>query len=426
MTRRVSALDRPWLDTYLSTLVGPVHMPPRSAIVDAIVELAQAFPHSRLGWQLDDDRKRWMSPGASLREQAEQMVVAVEDAPDDDYSAFLTRFGVRRDLAFPAAFVVAPRHLCLRLSHGVGDGRSVTMLLSGVLQQATTGELPDWGARPGVAHPYRKALSAFFGRSPRRVARAVRAARPAASGPAPAGIPWLPDPVTVYRCLPASGLDEVRRWRSKHARGVSMPALELMLLLRAFEAVDMPISPDVLTLFDARRYLPREKVDGNFVVGLLLPVAAGNSVAEIAASMTRAAESGRPLTAMAASLLNSRRSHVPATAPASPVAQLAFSHIGRPPSLERLRFLPDATPVYCGSLDPASPAGVTVATTQTGGSLHLSATLHANVLDPGLVDAALALISRDPLALLDRRHASELVLPARSEIALHVAGGVQP
>ena len=406
---RVNALDRPWAGALTASLVGPVRLPPRDAVVRAIVELATAFPYSRLGWQLDRDATAWSSRPDALRTLADEMVVSTDDDPAADYSRFLTAFGRRRDLPWPAAFLLAHDHLGLSLSHGVGDGHAITLFMSGVLSTAHTGQLPDWPRGPGLAHPYRAATASFFGRSPRRLARALRAARPARKAiPAKASIPWTPDPVTVYRHVRKELLTGVKAWRRSYAPGISMPALELTLLLKAFRATDLHLHSEVLALFDARRYVPRAQVDGNFVVGLLLPLSARNTVAEIANAMTSAIDSGRPLTALGLGLLTRRHaSPPPATRPAGSLPRLAFTHIGRPQAIQRLPFLEGAVPMYAGSIDPADPCGITVATTQVGHGLHLSATAHAGVVDPAQVARALEIIAGDPVALLDDERRSK-------------------
>jgi hypothetical protein len=182
-----------------------------------------------------------------------------------------------------------------------------------------------------------------------------------------------------------------------------MPVLELTLLLRAFAAVEMRLRSEVLVVFDARRYLPREQVDGNFVAGLLLPLSAGDSVQRIGAVLTDAAESGRPLTALAAGLVRNRIARPTVRSRLVGVPRLAFTHVGRPPAIERLPFLPTAPAMYAGSIDPGDPSGITVATTQTGGSLHLSATFYDQLIRADEVSGALDTLAADPVRLLDDR-----------------------
>ncbi|MGH8891130.1 MAG: hypothetical protein ACRDV3_15385 [Acidothermaceae bacterium] len=434
-TWRVGALDRPWTSSSTASLLGPVRLPDRATIVDAIVELACAFPHSRLGWQLDESRTSWTWSPHEIHALAEHVVITTDEDPSDDYSRFLTRFGNRHDLPSPATFLLAPDHLGLSLSHGVGDGRAITQFMSGVLITAQTGELPDWPRMGGISHPYSRALRAFFGRSPRRVAAAARAVRPSHSWRGTRGahgdhgerrdaprVQWTPKPVTIYRRVSREAIGRVRSWRASHAPGTSMAALELMLLLQAFRCAEVSLRDEVLTLFDVRRYVPRYQVDGNFVVGLLLPLTAANSVVEIGDAMTTAAERGRPLTALGFDLLTRRGPAAsPATRLANALPRLAFTHIGRPQAIERVQFRPGANPMYAASIDPADPHGITVATTQTGGSLHLSATAHADVVDPDDVERALDMIAADPVPLLSPLDRAERAWRSVTEIPMSTA-----
>ncbi|MDQ1715991.1 MAG: hypothetical protein QOC60_1936 [Frankiaceae bacterium] len=400
--RRVSSLDRPWARTTNSGIVGPLRVPSRADVIDAIVELSNAFPHSRLSWRLNETATRWLTDPGAIRDVASGMVASSTDEPAPDYGRFLTALARRTDLAQPASFVLTRDHAALRVSHAVGDGRVVAAFLSGVLSTASTGQLPAWSPTPGIPHPYRKAVVEFFGRSPRRLAELANRPKSTPSPESSEVVSWSPDAVTLYRRASRDAVEAVREWRSRNARGSSMPSIELTLLLRAFRAAGVALRPDVLTLFDARRYVPRDYVDGNFVVGLLIPATARHTVGEIGAAISATSESGRPLAALGLGLLTHRRpAPTPLTAPSRSAAQLAFTHIGRPQSIERLGFVAGEIPVYAGALDPAGPTGITVATTRTGGTLQLSVTMHANVTDVTAVSHALDLIADDPVALLE-------------------------
>lgn len=395
----VALADRPWAPAVTAATVGPLVVPPRDALVAAVERLARELPHGRVGWTLEGSR--WRFDPDRLAALAESMVHDRSEDPAQDYAGFANAVARDEHLAWPIAVVRAPDHVAVRVSHASGDGRLVAALLAAVVRVASGGELPSWPAE--ISHAYARASATFLRERPVRALAAARAVRPALGArDGRSTVPWAPARETVYARLEPAAFDEVRRWRKQHVPGTSGPALELGLVLRALAAAALPVRPEVLVLFDLRRYLPTgAHVQGNFVVGVALPLSASTPLPTISALIARANEVGRPLTAFGANLALRRSAGSPPDQVGQPPSiQVAFTHLGRPREIERLPWLPGAHPTWTGSVEPAGPEGLTVAVTETGRALHLNVSFHGNVLDRADVEQAMTLLCADPIGLL--------------------------
>ncbi|GGQ40430.1 hypothetical protein [Couchioplanes azureus] len=404
-TRPIGRLDRPWTTASTATVLGPLRAPARQALVEAIARTAARWPESRLGWSIDGAGRRWCRPPARLDDVADGMVTDLDTDPGLDYGRFLTGLVHDERQGWPLAFSVGHDHVAMRMSHAIGDGRALVVLLSRLLESAATGRPAAFPPRPAMP-PFAAALGNFFGRSPRRVLAAARAIRHAPPAAQVATRPWSPRRVTLYHRIPGELATEVRRWRKTSASGATSAAVDLCLIMRALHLSGVPVSPEVRVLYDVRRYLPVSypELHGNFSVGLLMTMSAAMPAERISDMIARAGAAGRPLTALGAGLaFGARALRSPVTAPVRPRADLAFTYLGRPLPIERLPWRAGSVPVWSGSVQPAAPQGLTFAVTETGRAVHLSASFHANVLDAGRIEQAMTLMAADPIAVLTSR-----------------------
>ncbi|MEV6597208.1 hypothetical protein AB0M36_10140 [Actinoplanes sp. NPDC051346] len=403
-TRAINRFDRPWTSASTATVIGPMHAPTRQALVEAVARTAAAWPESRLDWSIRD--RRWhRPPPARLDDLADGMVADLTADPSVDYGRFLTDLVHDERQRWPLAFSVGHDHVALRMSHAIGDGRALVVLLSRLLETAVTGEPVPFPPRPAMP-PFVSALGNFFGRSPKRALAAARAIRHAPPVAEVATLPWSPQRVTLYHRIPGELATEIRRWRKTSASGATSAAVDLSLIMRALALSGVPLAPEVRVLYDVRRYLPARypELHGNFSVGLLMAMSAAMPAARLSEMIARTGAVGRPLTALGAGLVFSRHPGAsPVTAPARPRAELAFTYLGRPLPIERLPWRSGSVPVWSGSVQPAGPQGLTFAVTETGRAVHLSASFHANVLDAERIEHAMTLMTADPISVLTDR-----------------------
>lgn len=438
--RRIARRDLPWLPWTTVATVGPLQPVGRDDVVAAVARLVVAEPALGLDRTPDVGGRHWLTGLTDATSFAERVVVASPVDPAADYDAWASDLAARTDLPWPLAVVVAHDHVALVASHGLGDGRWVNAVLPLVVREAL-GDVPDGRradagdvvtrppATPATRAPFLRAVVRHTAADPRRAARTLSRSLVSGSGSKALlsrsryqrtntdvrYVAFRGEPRVVYRAMPAATFAAVRAWRKAHAAGASTPALELALVLRAFAAVGQPVAPGVHVPYDVRRYLaPDAVVHGNLVVGLDLALDATTPVGDVSAALADAAYAGRPLTALALRLARPPRTvrtdgarPVPpglragAPVPADAPAELAFTHLGRPRTVEQLPWAGGRDKAYMGSVAPGGPAGVTVAAVETGGRLGLSAAFHGSVVPAGRVAAALDLLCADPLSLLD-------------------------
>ena len=259
----------------------------------------------------------------------------------------------------------------------------------------------------------------FFGGHPERVTalRVLLGARTAGARTAGAEaaevtaattdtVPWQPHAACVTRCSTPEAFSEMKRWRKANASGVSAAALTFAVVERSRLELGHTSAAPPLVLFDARRYLAKRdrEVPGNFCAGLYLDVQAPFHPRAFHERMAHAAELGRPLTALSMGMLRTRMSsrRPEPLRPVDPAWNIAYTYMGRPPDIARLPWLADGRlPYYTGMLTPAGPNGLTLAFSEIGNRINVSASFHDNVIDRQDVAVMLDLVCADPAGLLD-------------------------
>lgn len=422
----VALRDRLWAGASVVTSVGPLPVPPRADLVRALRMLAEHADLTRVGWTSAGGRGAW-GVARDLDAYCDTAVAELAAIPGETSGDTAQRIYAMGRRGLPISIVTGADSISMNIAHVMADGYHMGRLLHAVIETANRGQLPPWATRTVQDRPLRSAVWNFFGRHPARVAalRALVGARPApAAEPqvdaevqvetAPrtttavqaSTVAWAPSEACVTRFSTPAAFAELKQWRKAHASGVSTAALTFAVAERARVELGHASTAPPLVLFDARRYLPgREReVPGNFCAGLYLDVAEPFHPRAFHDQMGAANELGRPLTAMSVGMLRARRraEQPESNGQVDPAWQTAHTYLGRPPDIARLPWLDDGRPpYYVGMLTPAGPNGLTLAATEIGNRINVSASFHDNVIDRADVVAMLELMCADPAALLD-------------------------
>lgn len=393
----VQRRDRPWLDAHVNALFGPFPMPSVEMLRDAVSRLAQAHPHSRLDSYLDKRRRRWQ-----LGRSVESIV---SEAGWDDSLTLGARFDAMdhdESLLSPLALIRYPNYLGMRVSHGMGDGGILKLVLSGVMHTASTGELVPWPPVPAGRFPLLHAALRTFGRHPAmiRSALADRYQQDVPEGP-PVHQPWIPARKSAAVSISRAQRDEMSSWAEQFASGSTHFSLLVSATLRALNRAGLGIAPDINVIVDLRRYLGAGWIDGNFIANVPMRIGFQTPPPQIAAAIKATMRSGRPLANQVLSSLRSGKAAPPtATADIQLLPQIAFSHVGEIPEVDRLPVMMRPDVICIGSVEPGGPHGVTVLFVDLPHSTWISVSFHGNIVDASVVEQALTLLADDPVALL--------------------------
>jgi hypothetical protein len=388
-----------------ASVVGPLHLPERSRIVDALETIARVGTHTRVGLRFAGDH-RWRTDADGLREHLESVVTTANAPRPEDVPRLLTKLADAHDRTVPLRLVLAGDYLVQLFEHSVGDGLLMLGLPSAVLDVAAGGPVPEWLAGPVLATPVRTAVRETLGRHPERLLDVIRSPRPAPEEPATHVLPWR----ERYAVATASaGPETVAAIREIGGRlGASFTAVLVAVLRRALAAACIEPSPVSTAVVDARRYLPPgTAVTGNLITGLPLVTDRPDDPAALDRALRGALNAGRPVTAIAAGVIKDRlpraSSALPTDArPATPNARLTVSNMGSSRPLAALPWrdgIGDGTVIF--SNRPLGPEDVSVLAMVVGDRLHLSATFHESTFDAERVRLAVELAARNPLSLFD-------------------------
>jgi hypothetical protein len=393
----VERRDRPWIDNYVTVLVGPVEMPSLRELRDAVGALADRYPKSRLAWRVGPSGRFWRNDRSP-----ESIVIERPWEGDLDLGRRLDDLALDHSLEPPLTLIRYPNCFGLRMSHALGDGRAFLTTISAVLHTAMTGALVPWPTEPAGRFPLLTAATRTFGRHPSAVVEAIRdrPARESKTG-STTQKPWQPSRHTVHRTIARETADEFFAWGKATSPGANHFGLQVAALLTAFRVAGLEVSEDTRVIADLRRYLDWKYIEGNFVAGVPVRLDASMTPEQVSAVVRTMSRSGRPL---AGQLLTAMRGGVrmesPTTVPRDVLPTVTFSDLGKSPEVDRLAFLPGGPRLYSGSAPPEGPLGLTVFTSEISQGVTLNATFHDNVVDPERVSAAMDMVATDPITLL--------------------------
>jgi len=404
--------DRMGRGGVIACAFGPLALPDRTAIVDALIRIATARPDARAGLAFSETGSGWIHDPAGLAAHCDAAVSVGEPLDPADLAGDLCRRAVAIDGNRPLHYQLAGDYLLQFFDHSVGDSMLLLSLPATILGVAAGGPLPDWLSEPTASHPLAGAVRHTFLRHPRRFVAALNARKdpglPGHVGTRPTATrPWHPEPAFTAVIATKETAKLIRSWSRTHAGGASFTAVLTMRLRRPLERNGVPVAAASTLIYDLRRYLPPQStVFGNFITGIPLRVPNPLDPEQLDARIKETVDSARPL----ATLLAGAAKHglrpgplpEPDSVPVDPVATLVVSNVGVSRSLQLLPWARTAgTPSRAiFGVRTVGAEQVSVLLSILDGDVHFTATFHSNVFDPAAVAGALRLIADEPESLL--------------------------
>ena len=391
--------DRPWVDANVTVVCGPFAMPSTTSIRQAVTDIVDRYPESRLRWAFDHTRTRWI-PGRSV----DSVVIERDWDNAPQFGAVLDDMARGDTLQPPLTFVRYPNYFGMKMAHSLGDGPIFMAAVATVLLSAVSGQTAVWPAERAGRLPLLRAVFRTFGRNPSRLWSAVRD-RPqiaqSADSAQPKLLPWTPSRRTIHTIIEPALTAEIYSCAKKAEPGASRFGTLVALLLRALSRAGVPFSENVRVMMDLRGYLGERLIDGNFVAGVPIRIEGDMSPEQIASTVRITRNSGRPLAnQVVTSIRLGSAPPAPTTVADHESPQLTFSYLGAPPLVDCLPYLPGQSPTYAASVEPGGPNGLTFLLGHVNGGIIINAIFHDNVVDFAQVEAAVQMVRCDPIGLL--------------------------
>jgi hypothetical protein len=406
----MAAVDRLSSGIHILSAFGPVALPTRDALVDAVWRILCVGPDARLGLRAVDGRE-WEYAPESLREVAERMVVEAPELAARELSEALEGLVAHIEPGLPMRVVLAGDRLLLILDHGVVDARFTTRLPATLVEVARGGEIPAWLLAEGISRPLWAAFVETFVKHPGRVLALLKARRvesPVAPRVVPVerpSIDWNGSTSVVVAAGSKASFKALHNWLRRRDEPVSFGAGVIVALRAALAAQGLRLSPDSEMVYDVRGYLP-SGVDttGNFVTGI--PVTGGDDLVAVDRSIAQTTASGRPLAALMAGAVKESvrpsRHVLPASTPAHARARVVVSNLGLNRPLQSIPWLRDGRPIEAASaVHPIAPETVAAQLMVLDGVLHVAVSYNDTSFDREAVQRAVRAFVDDPVALLD-------------------------
>jgi hypothetical protein len=406
ITLPMRAVDRMNKGNRLSTLQGPMALPPRAEFVDAMVRLAELGPHTRAGLRFSDDGKSWVYDRSRLRELCEAAVTEVSDEGPAIFDQAMHDFSLAGDEVPPLRFILTPHHLIMLIDHGLGDAGIETAIPYSILRMVAGDPAPSWTTWASMDDPLPKAVVNTFVRHPRHVLELLRAERSPAGlsdhVPGPINTSWTRTPAYANATIPDEDVARLRV-RVKANPSVSFTGLIVVLVHRALVRAGFPVNDSVNVIHDLRRFLPKgTSTMGNFITGLPVSMAADAKpdVASISAEIVTADTSHRSL---AVTALGALRGWTPpeVTPPhLNPELKLSISNAGPMKTVNDLPWT-SSERVVTYAVGPTPPEQLSILTAVSGGGMTLTASYDAGVFPRETIEAAMEYAAHHALELLD-------------------------
>jgi hypothetical protein len=417
----MSATDRLCRIGSVISRLGPLTLPPRSAIVDALYRIASIGPDIRIGLVPAPDGRSWRYDPVGLRARCEQMVVEVPDDSDVDHA--IAGVIATVDPMNPVRIVIAGQYLLHVYDHSLVDGRFTLGLPGAVLTVAAGGEVPEWLAAPTLRRPVVAAVVDTFVRHPRNLLaflgarRRTRAAQslgleedPVFEAEAPR-VPWTPDTTVVWEAGVPAGFRDTRAWIRATDPRLSFGAVLLVMLRAALRAEGIVVGPDADMVYDVRRFLPEGgQTNGNLITGI--PIAGAEDVEAVEDELTRTLEVGRPVAALAAGVFKESirprgvGPSIPADAPLYPRARISLSNIGISRPLQNLPWADAPVHSVTYAMHPVGPEMLSVQAVVIDRALQLTVSFNGNVFRREAVERAVHRVLHEPADVLASLDAS--------------------
>ncbi|MFC7446465.1 hypothetical protein [Rhodococcus daqingensis] len=406
---RPTALDRALAGSRVVSVIGPVRDLRAEDVRAALSRLVHTAPDGRVALNPDPNAAEW----EYRPDLVEHAVAEVAPVGPDGIAGLLTEVRNRPGPRLPVEITVSGDYIVVDVSHALGDGLLIVLILTALANGPDTGGMDALAARALPADGLRSGLWRHFRADPRRLRQVLRlrARHRALDGTPEEPIElgeWESTKRAVISRMPGEQIAALRAWGKEHEPGATTASLSAALYATALRDEGIECDDRMFVLMDCRRYLPEQQRlrNGNFAVGISLRFDARPQPRAIAEAVREVTESGWPIAAMGIGEVKSalRRPRSAAGAPvvtAQRRVRLAVSDMGRPAALEAVRWSDDGRPpVVIPYIDPDGPDAMTLCVLEVGGGRVVSASFHDSVIDRGRVQAALDRASADPVAVL--------------------------
>ena len=406
-TVKIGALDMMWANSRIISAIGPVDIGRTEEIAATVRALAvRGGPGTRFGLLPSTETRFWRyAPETFLGD-----VIALPACTAEDLPAMLTRRARMSSPVNAIDIALAGEYLIVDMCHGLGDAHLVNRL-NGVLGERLAPEsLPEWSCGAPTTNPLGQAIARFYGSRPCRVGSILRNRHRAVSTPASDGeqVPWQRAPMMVASRSENAAIERLRRARDRTSANVSIASIIFAALASAVRSRGIGLQSSVNVVYDCRRYLPKgSQVFGNFVSGVDIVVPDPGDPLQLHRGIAEAASCGRPLAALLvnAKKFSSRYQRGQGYSEAryaavAPKAKLVFSHVGDVFSGHK----GDDTQRFGNCMnEPKDPEAIVFTITHRASEFDLSASFHANVFPPEVIQSALDDVVREPEHVLAPR-----------------------
>ena len=230
-----------------------------------------------------------------------------------------------------------------------------------------------------------------------------KSAPPPSAGPQPED--WQASRRVAVGHLDSRRFTELRDWVATHAPGTTRVGVMSALWLAALRAQDITVDDSVVVLINCRRYLRPEQQShlGNFAVGVPLRIGSLKP-AEITALVRQVTDSGWPLAIIAMGELRARlhrgdRGFTTARTLSPGRLRLSVSDMGKLP-FDQLPWVDGHPRQATAFLNLDGPDAMTLLLSDVGNERTAAVTYCTATVSQEKVEAALALMCSDPVALL--------------------------
>jgi hypothetical protein len=369
--------------------------------------IAAAGAHTRVGLSPQTGKRIW-TYDPSAPPSVHRLPDAVVSGGTAEVLQYIRHQTGARD---PMELYISQRLIAFHADHGIGDGRFVLELLSSLFA-LSGGRTSPWVANNDTPLALPRALLRTFAIHPGRAREAWKFASGLRSAcdavrACPAGresVAWSPSFAVTVAHIDADAESEVNEWHRANGLIAGRAAVWLYIVSRALRAAGLNVADTVIVAFDCHRHLPeRFAHNGNFIVGLEIPVTDGTTLPVLSTRLREATESAVPLAAIGAfsarTLLRpGRKPPTPGTRIVDAPANVMYTDMGTITSLDHLPWT-GRDRRFTGLPDPAGPDSVTVLNTRIGNARNISISFHDNVFDRLVLGRAAEYLT-DPIRLL--------------------------
>lgn len=410
---RSTAMDRVFADARIIALTGPTKGLDAATARAVMSAAEQSSDTPRLALEPQHDSRDWEYRTG----EDNSAVLTLPDVDTTDLGRLLTAIRNRPGPKKALEVIICGDYLAVDLSHGIGDGQMGLMLMA-----AFSGDVDDARAR-GLATGLPDgstwtALRKHYSAKPAALRDFWRLRNQHKNTGASENVPtrrienWESAKVSRSAYMEPARVSELRQWASENAAGATTASISVALWRAALLAQNVPLSEQVMILFNSRRYLGPEHLasHGNFAVGIPLHLPVDLTPVDIASTMKQVIDSGWPVAILGMSEIKDKllswRSRPSTPEPGGVVdvpdrLRLAVSDLGKLRMFDHLAWANDGRPPQiAASLEPDGPDGVTMLIAEVAGGRTYTASFCDKMIDSAVVESALEQLCSDPLSLL--------------------------